>query len=71
MRVETAFSRLLDLRGVWVRDVSFEPERVRVEVALRRRRLICPECEYSTRARKDLRPEDTVWRHLDLGGLAA
>ena len=67
MRVETAFSRLLDLRGVWVRDVSFEPERVRVEVALRRRRLICPECEYFTRARKDTRPEDTVWRHLDLG----
>jgi transposase len=67
VRVETAFSRLLDLRGVWVRDVSFEPERVRVEVALRRRRLICPECEYFTRARKDTRPEDTVWRHLDLG----
>ena len=29
--------------------------------------LICPECEHSTRARKDTRPEDTVWRHLDIG----
>ncbi len=67
MRVETAFSGLVDLLGVWVRDVSFEPGRVRVEVALRRRRLVCPECEYSTRARKDTRPGDTVWRHLDLG----
>jgi hypothetical protein len=67
VRVETAFSGLVDLLGVWVRDVSFEPGRVRVEVALRRRRLVCPECEYSTRARKDTRPGDTVWRHLDLG----
>ena len=67
MRVATAFSRLLCLPGVWVRNVRFEPDRVRVEVALRRRRLVCPECGYSCRARKDTRPEDTVWRHLDLG----
>ena len=67
MRVTTAFSRLLRLPGVWVRKVRFEPDRVVVEVALCRRRLICPECEYSCRARKDTRPEDSVWRHLDLG----
>jgi transposase len=52
---------------VWVRKVRFEPDRVVVEVALKRRRLICPECGYSTRARKDTRPENSVWRHLDLG----
>jgi len=52
---------------VWVKKVRFEPDRVVVEVALRRKRLECPECGYSTRARKDTRPEDTVWRHLDLG----
>jgi transposase len=34
---------------------------------LRRKRLLCPECGYSSKARKDTRPEDTVWRHLDLG----
>jgi transposase len=67
VRVTTALSRLLNLPGVWVRKVRFDPDRVRVEVALRRRRLICPECGYSCRARKDTRPEDTVWRHLDLG----
>lgn len=67
MRVTTALFRLLSLEGVWIRNVRFEPDRVRVEVALRRRRLVCPLCEYSTRARKDTRPEDTVWRHLDLG----
>jgi len=67
VRVTAAFSRLLRLRGVWIRGVRFESDRVLVEVALRRKRLLCPECGYSTRARKDTRPEDTVWRHLDLG----
>jgi len=32
MRVTAAFSRLLDLRGVWVRKVCFEPDRVVVTV---------------------------------------
>ena len=68
MRVTTAFSRLLRLgKGVVVKKVRFAPDSVIVEVALRRRRLICPECGYSTRARKDTRPENSVWRHLDLG----
>lgn len=67
MRVSSAFSRLLRLPGVWVKKVRFKPDRVEVEVALRRRRLQCPRCEFSTAARKDTRPVDSVWRHLDLG----
>jgi len=67
VRVTTAFSRLLRLPGVWVRAVRFDLDRVIVEVALRRRWLVCPECGYSVRARKDTRPESSVWRHLDLG----
>jgi len=67
VRVTTAFSRLLRLKGVWVKKVCFEHDRVVVFVALRRRRLVCPLCEYSTRARRDTRPTDSVWRHLDLG----
>ena len=67
MRVTTAFSKLLRLRGVWVKKVRFELDRVVVEVALRRKKLQCPKCSYSTWARKDTRPEDSVWRHLDLG----
>jgi transposase len=67
VRVTAAFSRLLRLKGVWIRSVKFEPGVVVAEVALRRKRLHCPLCGYSTRARKDTRPEDTVWRHLDLG----
>jgi hypothetical protein len=50
VRVTAAFSRLLRLPGVWVRKVRFESDRVIVEVALCRRRLICPECGYSSRA---------------------
>ena len=67
MRVTSAFSRLLDLPGVWVRSVSFEPDRVCVSVALRRRRLHCPKCSYSTRYRENKQHRDSVWRHLDLG----
>ena len=67
MRVSAAFSRLLRLDGVWVRQVQFEPGRVVVEVTLRRRRLECPECEFQTRHRHDRRPVDSRWRHLDLG----
>jgi transposase len=67
VRVSSAFSRLLRLPGVWVRRVRFGCDRVVIEVALRRRRLLCPQCEFSTTARKDTRPVDSVWRHLDLG----
>jgi len=67
MRVTSAFSRLLDLPGVWVRSVSFEPDRVLVTVVLRRRRLVCPKCSYSTRHRESRQHHDSVWRHLDLG----
>jgi transposase len=67
MRVSAAFSRLLDLPEVWVRSVKFEPGRVVVEVALRRRRLRCPKCSYSTRHRESKQHHDSVWRHLDLG----
>jgi len=67
VRVTTAFSKLLRLRGVWVKKVRFEPDRVVVEVALRRKKVQCPKCSCSTWARKDTRPEDSVWRHLDLG----
>ena len=67
MRVTAAFSRLLDLPGVWVRGVRFEPRRVVVWVALRRKRLCCPKCSYSTMARQNVQDHDSVWRAVDLG----
>lgn len=67
MRVSTAFNRLLGLQGAWVRGVSFTPEGVVVEVALRRRRPVCSECGKAG-ARLALHDRRrTRWRHLDLG----
>lgn len=67
MRVTTAFKRLLNLPGVNVTGVDIGQTSVVVTVVLRRRRLVCPECGQSTRARYDQRPVDSRWRHLDLG----
>jgi len=67
VRVTTALSRLLALPAVWVRHVAFEPDRVVVTVALRRRLLACPDCGFCTPFRYDRRPVASVWRHLDLG----
>jgi transposase len=67
VRVTTAFKRLLDLHGVGVREVSFEPDKVVVQIKLRRRLLHCPECEFTTAATYDSRPVESSWRHLDLG----
>src|SRR5664279_5577695 len=67
MRVTTAFSRLLKLPGVRVTNVWFGPDRVVVTVALRRRRLQCPQCSYSTRHRFNRQTHESSWRHLDLG----
>jgi transposase len=67
VRVTTAFNRLLRLDGVNVTNVEFLPTIVRVTVALRRRRLVCGHCGYTTRFRYDTRPVASTWRHLDLG----
>jgi len=67
VRVTAAFSRLLDLSGIWVRKVVFLPDRVVVHVALRRKKLVCPKCSFSTMARENEQDHDSVWRHLDLG----
>ena len=67
VRVNAGFSRLLRLDGIWVREVEFFADRVAVTVALRRRRLRCPLCEYSTPHRHNRQPVESTWRHLDLG----
>ena len=67
MRATSAFNRLLSLDGVNVRQVDFGHDTVVVIVALRRRKLVCPGCSYSTSARYDTRPAPSSWRHLRLG----
>ncbi len=68
MRVTTAFNRLLGLKGISVLEVSFgDASSVTVDVALRRRRLVCPLCSFSSAARYDTLPVTSSWRHLDFG----
>ena len=67
MRVTTAFKRLVDLSGVTVAEVDFQPAKVVVTVRLRSHKLACPLCEYTTKARYDRRAVASTWRHLDLG----
>ena len=67
MRVTTAFSRLLRLGAVNVTAVEFLASLIVVTVVLKRRRLVCPHCDHSTRSRYDTREQPSSWRHLDLG----
>jgi len=67
VRAATLLNKLLALPGVRVVGVSLAAGTVAVEVALRRRKLMCPECGYTARARRDTRPVDSSWRHLDCG----
>ncbi|MCA1713524.1 MAG: ISL3 family transposase [Actinobacteria bacterium] len=67
MRITTAFNRLLQLDGVSVVEVEIGEGTVTVEVRLRRRKLVCPHCEFSTGARYDTRGVTSSWRHLRLG----
>jgi transposase len=70
VRATTLLRHLLDLPGVAVRGVSLADGELVVDVALRRLRLACPLCDYTTRARYDTRPVWSSWRHLDFGAAA-
>lgn len=67
MRATTAFKRLLRLPAVNVTGVRWSADTVMVMVALRRRRLVCPHCRFTTAVCHDFRPGMSRWRHLDLG----
>ena len=43
------------------------PDQVVVWVVLRRTKLVCPKCAYSTMARENEQDHDSVWRQIDLG----
>ncbi|MGH3500586.1 MAG: ISL3 family transposase [Nocardioidaceae bacterium] len=67
MRVTTLCKRLLGLDGITVTGVDLDDEQVTATVRLRRRRLVCPQCEFATRSRYDTRTVHSSWRGLDLG----
>jgi transposase len=63
-----SINRLLPLHGVTVKYVEFRASSVVVTVALRRRRLVCPLCPFSTSAAYEVKRKDvSSWRHLDMG----
>lgn len=68
MRASTLLNALLELPGVRAGAASVADGELRVRVRLRRRRLACPKCSFSTRHRYDTREVDSSWRHLDMGG---
>jgi transposase len=68
VRATTIFNKLLRLTGAWVTGVEFHRDKVVVDVALKRRRLVCPTCGWHTAARHNLQRRPSTWRALDLGG---
>ncbi|MEY8015253.1 ISL3 family transposase [Mycobacterium servetii] len=68
MRASTLLNSLLDLPGVRVGAAAVHGGELRVTVSLRRRRLGCPHCSFTTRHRYDTREVDSSWRHLDTAG---
>jgi transposase len=68
VRATTLLNVLLELPGVRVSKAAVCDGELRVTVRLRRRRLECPQCSFTTRNRYDTREVDSSWRHLDMGG---
>jgi YD repeat-containing protein len=57
----------MDLLGITVTDVDFQPAKLVVTMKLRSRKLRCPRCQFTAKVRYDTRPVGSSWRHLDLG----
>ncbi|MCI4673449.1 helix-turn-helix domain-containing protein [Candidatus Mycolicibacterium alkanivorans] len=68
MRASTLLNSLFHLPGVRVGKAAVVDGELQVTVSLRRRRLCCPQCSFTTRHRYDTREVDSSWRHLDMGG---
>ena len=67
MRASTLLNAVLELPGVRVSKAAVVGGEVRVTVRLRRRRLGCPRCRFSTRHRYDTRDVDRrggIWTWL-------
>jgi transposase len=68
VRATTLLNCVFELPGVRVSRAAVVDGELRVAVRLRRRRLVCPRCDFTTRHRYDTREVDSSWRHLDMGG---
>jgi len=68
VRASTLLNSLLELPGARVGKAAVCDGELQVRVRLRRQRLRCPQCPFTTRHRYDTREVDSSWRHLDMGG---
>jgi transposase len=59
------YNKLLALQGALISQVAFGANAVIVRVRKRAKRLRCPYCHFSCRARYDRK--DGEWQHLSLG----
>jgi transposase len=66
VRVTTLLNKLLNLPGLWVQGVSFEPEGLVIHVRPWHRLLTCPAC--GTRVRGRFQQRRRRWRHLAIWG---
>jgi transposase len=68
VRASTLLNAVLELPGARASGAALVDGELRVTVRLRRRRLACPKCSFTTGHRYDTREVDSSWRHLDMGG---
>ncbi len=61
MRASTLLNSLFHLPGVRVGKAAVVDGELQVTVSLRRRRLCCPQCSFTTRHRYDTREVDSSW----------
>lgn len=69
MRITTVLNKLIQLQGVWVRDIDLDlaARSITVDIVPRRRTRYCGVCGLKAMQCKDRRARR--WRHLDLFGL--
>lgn len=67
MRVTSLLNRLLGLPGLWVRDVTFEPDALVISFRRRFQLLTCPVC--ATQVWGRFEEKTRRWRHLAIWGL--
>lgn len=71
MRATTLLNRVLNFSGTSITKVEFDwPGPVIATVKLTARKMLsCPHCPYATKAAYDTRWAESMWRHLDVGGI--
>ena len=68
VRVTTVLNKLLNLPGLWVQGISFQPDGLVIHVRRRFQLLTCPEC--GTQMKGRFEEHHRRWRHLAIWGMS-